>query len=339
MQWGVLGAGRIARSFIAGLRAVEDAELAAVGSRSAATARAFADEFAIPRAHGGYRELAEDPDVDVVYVATPHPFHHAATLLCLEAGKHVLCEKPLAINAAETAEMIAAARRCDRFLMEAMWTRFSPAMREVARVVADGEIGEVRMLTADFGGYRAFDPADRAYAPELGGGALLDLGIYPLALASQFLGPITAITAQATLAPTGVDARAGLVVTGAGGGIGSLACALDAEQATRAVVSGTKGRVEIEHFYNADAFTLHLTGRETREFTFPRQVNGYEYEAAEVTRLVREDERESSLMPLDETLSIARLLDEARRQVGVRYPGEDRPAAVGTHRGDASGRP
>lgn len=330
MQWGILGTGGIARSFLKGLRAVEDAEVAAVGSRSAATARGFAEEFTIARAHGSYQALAEDPGVDVVYVATPHPFHHSAVLLCLEAGKHVLCEKPLALNAAQAEEMIATARRCDRFLMEAMWTRFSPAMREVARVVADGEIGEVRMLTADFGGYREFDPAHRAYAPELGGGALLDLGVYPLALASQFLGPITAISAHATLAPTGVDARAGMVVTGAEGGIGSLACAFDADQAKRAVISGTKGRVEIEHFFNADAFTLHLTGRDPRDFAFPRQVNGYEYEAAEVTRLVREEVRESALMPLDESMGIARLLDEARRQIGVRYPSEGRPATAGT---------
>lgn len=323
VRWGILGTGGIARAFLAGLREVEGAEAAAVGSRTEEGARRFAAEQGIARAHGDYRALAEDPEVDVVYVATPHPFHLANTLLCLEAGKHVLCEKPMALSAAQAETMIDAARRHDRFLMEAMWTRFSPAMREAARLVAAGELGEVTMVSADFGGYRGFDPADRFFSLELGGGALLDIGVYPVALASQFLGGLTGVSAHGALAPTGVDTRAGLVVSGADGGVGVLACSFDSDLPKRAVVSGTKGRVEIENFFNADAITVYRPGEEPSTSGFPRRGNGYEYEAAEVSRLLREGERESALMPLEETLAIAGILDEARRQIGVRYPGVD----------------
>ncbi|GAA3740736.1 putative dehydrogenase [Spinactinospora alkalitolerans] len=333
VRWGILGTGAIAERFVQGLRAVEGAEVAAVGSRTDATAHRFADRWEIPRRHGTHRSLAEDPEVDVVYVATPHPAHHAATLLCLEAGRHVLCEKPLALNAAQAREMVAAARNADRFLMEGMWTRFAPAMREIVALVESGTIGEVTTLIADIGWRSEYDPDSRLFAPALGGGALLDVGVYPIALASVFLGEPVGIDARAVKAPSGVDSQVGLVISGSSGAVGLLSCSIETDMPNRAVIVGTRGRIEVGEWYNPTGFVLHLPGREPREFTFPRRANGFEYEAAAVTDLVRAGALESPLMPWEESLRIADTLDAIRARIGVAYPGErgtpDADAAVG----------
>ncbi|MBX9387454.1 Gfo/Idh/MocA family oxidoreductase [Streptomonospora halotolerans] len=305
-----------------GLRALPDAHVAAVGSRGAATAEEFSRTWDIPRAHASYADLAADPQVDVVYVATPHSVHRDAAVLCLEAGRHVLCEKPLAVNAAQAEQMVQAARRARRFLMEAMWTRFAPAMARVRELVAEGAIGEVRMVTATIGGHVPYDPRGRLFAPALAGGALLDVGVYPVALASEFLGEITDVQARAALAPTGVDSQAAVVLTGATGALGLLGCSVEAHIPRRAAVVGTAGSIELADWYCPTGLVLHRAGARPEELEFPHTANGFEYEAAEVQARLRAGDLESPLMSWDESLRIARVLDAVRERVGVAYPGE-----------------
>ncbi|MFC3518499.1 Gfo/Idh/MocA family protein [Streptomonospora nanhaiensis] len=322
VRWGVLGTGAIAHRFMTGLRALPDAHVAAVGSRGAATAEEFSRTWDIPRAHASYADLAADPQVDVVYVATPHSVHRDAAVLCLEAGRHVLCEKPLAVNAAQAEQMVQAARRARRFLMEAMWTRFAPAMARVRELVAEGAIGEVRMVTATIGGHVPYDPRGRLFAPALAGGALLDVGVYPVALASEFLGEITDVQARAALAPTGVDSQAAVVLTGATGALGLLGCSVEAHIPRRAAVVGTAGSIELADWYCPTGLVLHRAGARPEELEFPHTANGFEYEAAEVQARLRAGDLESPLMSWDESLRIARVLDAVRERVGVAYPGE-----------------
>lgn len=324
VRWGVLGTGAIAHRFMSGLRAVPGAEVAAVGSRSAATARRFADTWDIPRAHATYADLAADTGVDVVYVATPHSVHHEAAVLCLEAGRHVLCEKPLAVNAAEASSMIDTARRTDRFLMEAMWTRFAPATAAARRLVAGGAIGEVRMVQASIGARMAYDPAGRLFAPELAGGALLDVGVYPVAFASMVLGEFTSLTAQAHKAPTGVDSQVAMTVTGPGGTLGLLGCSIETPIPRRADIVGTRGSIALTDWFCPTALVLHRDGAEPEPMDFPHRANGFEYEVEEVHRCLRAGRRQSPLMDWQESLRIARTLDAVRERIGVAYPADQR---------------
>ncbi|GAB3209368.1 Gfo/Idh/MocA family protein [Marinactinospora thermotolerans] len=316
VRWGILGTGAIAERFLHGLRAVPDAEAVAVGSRDQSTADRFADRWDIPRRHGSYQALAEDDDVDVVYVATPHSAHHDATVMCLEAGRGVLCEKPLALDAAQAGAMVETARRNGRFLMEGMWTRFAPAMIEAVRLVGSGAIGRVRTLTADIGWRADYDPASRLFSPALGGGALLDLGVYPVALASAFLGEPAGIDARAEFAPTGVDSQVAITLTGNGGEVALLLASIETDLPARAVISGTEGRIEIEEWFNPTSLTLVPRGGEPRVLSFPRRANGFEYEAAAVTELVRAGAQESPRMPWAESLRVADVLDRIRSLTG-----------------------
>ncbi|KUP96881.1 Gfo/Idh/MocA family protein [Thermobifida cellulosilytica] len=323
LRWGVLGTGGIATAFLEGLSVVGGARVTAVGSRSEESAARFADTWAVPNRHVGAEALAADPEVDVVYVATPHPAHHAGTLACLAAGKHVLCEKPLAMNVREVTEMVEAARRSGCFLMEAMWTRFAPASRRISHLVADGAIGELRLLTANFGNAVPYDPASRLWAPELGGGALLDLGVYPVALASHFLGDLTVVGASGRLAPNGaVDAQTTVLVENGEGVSGLLACSLDAPLPNRAVLIGTRGRIELERWWCPTDFVLHRDGRDPEAYAFPHRANGYEHEAEEVARCVAAGLQESPLMPWEESLRVMRVMDEVRERLGVVYPAD-----------------
>ncbi|SHM97899.1 Gfo/Idh/MocA family protein [Cryptosporangium aurantiacum] len=316
LRWGILGTGAIARSFTADLLTLDDHRVVAVGSRAADTAQAFADAHGIPRAHGSYQALAEDAEVDVVYVATPHSGHAAAALTCIAAGRGVLVEKPLTIDAASATEVVDAARSAGVFCMEAMWTRFNPAIVRLRELLADGAIGDVVSIQADFGFAAPYDPASRLYAPELGGGALLDLGVYPISLASMILGEPSTVLAAGGLAPTGVDANTGILLGYESGAVAVLHCSLRGETPMRATIAGTTGRIELPApFFRADALTLHRSGAEpvTEVFTLPGL--GYTFQAEEVARCVRAGLTESPLMTLDETLSIMRTLDQARAAV------------------------
>ena len=321
IRWGILGTGSIAGKFAQGLAALPDARLVAVGSRAAATAEAFGAQYNIPRRHASYEALARDPEVEAIYVSTPHSLHCENTVLCLGQGKAVLCEKPFAINAAQARQMIGAARAGKVFLMEAMWTRFLPLMGWVRQHLP--EIGQVRLVSADFGFRAGLNPQSRLFAPSLGGGALLDVGVYVLSFASMILGPRPAqLASAACLGETGVDEQTSLLLSYADGAQATLSCAVRTTTPQEARILGTEGMILIESpFWKGTAATLRSGGGQVRA-EFPLQGNGYHYEAAEVGRCLRAGKTESQLMPLDETLAIAELMDQARAQWGLRYPME-----------------
>ncbi|MFH0245516.1 Gfo/Idh/MocA family protein [Streptomyces sp. HK10] len=326
IRWGILATGGIAGAFARDLAALPGGELLAVGSRSPESARRFADEHGAPRAHGSWAELAADPDVDVVYVATPHSAHLEAATVCLEAGKAVLCEKPLTLNLAQAREMVALARRRGVFLMEAMWTYCNPVVRRMLELVADGAIGEVRSVHADFGIVAPADASHRLRDPRLGGGALLDLGVYPVSFAHLVLGEPSSVAAWAHLTPEGVDETTGVLLGYDSGAVATLSCSIASASPTVAAVSGTRGRIELPHgFFAPESFVLHREGREVEEIRVPRAEGGAGYgpEAAEVMRCLREKETESPLVPLDGTLAVMATLDAVRERAGVRYPGDD----------------
>lgn len=323
IRWGILGTGNIARKFAQGLQALEDAALVAVGSRSQESADRFGDQFQVPRRHASYEELVADPEVDVIYIATPHSLHKENMRLCLEAGKAVLCEKPFTINAREAREAIELARTRGLFLMEAMWTRYIPLMVELRRMLADGVIGSVRMITADFG-YRArFNPQSRAFDPALGGGGLLDVGVYPISLASMILGTPDRIASLAEIGQTGVDEQAGMVLGYPGGELAVLHTAVRTTTPQEATIMGTDGWIRIHpRWWIPDTMTIHPAGGEPQTIQVPFTGNGYNYEAAEVHRCLRAGLLESEIMPLDETLAIMETMDRIRAQWGMKYPME-----------------
>ncbi len=323
IRWGILGTGFIARQLAIGLKSAPGAELVAVGSRTQAQADLFGDTFGVPRRHPTYESLANDPDVEVIYVSTPHPLHCPNTLLCLNAGKAVLCEKPFAINAAEAAQMVNLARQKGLFLMEAMWTRWLPAVVKVRQLIAEGVLGEIRMLMADLGFKAEFNPQGRLFNPQLGGGALLDVGVYPISFASMLFGPPVTVTGAAHLGQTGVDEQSAYLFSYAGGQLSILASAVSVETPSQALIMGTKGRVRVHGpIYRPTQLTLTLSGQADQLIDAPLEGNGYNYQAVEVMNCLRAGKLESDLMPLDETLSIMRTMDELRRPWGLRYPTE-----------------
>jgi predicted dehydrogenase len=318
LRWGVIGTGRIAETFAADLRLTSSGRVAAVGSRQLDTANRFADRFDIPNRHASYEELSADPDVDVVYVATPHPLHHSAALLALRAGKPVLVEKPFTMNAAEAEELVSAARDAGLFLMEAMWTRFLPHIVEIRRLLAEGALGNIVTVTADHGQWFREDRHSRLFAPELGGGALLDLGVYPVSFASMVLGKPDRIAALVDAAFTGVDGQTSMLFGYSSGAHAVLTCTLAAKSPTRAAIVGTEARIEVDgDFYAPTSFTLvSRTGEETR-FDRPHEGRGLWHQADEVARCLSEGLLESPLMPLDESISIMQTMDAVLAQSRV----------------------
>lgn len=323
VRWGILATGGIAASFTADLLEMADARVVAVGSRTPESAKRFAERFGIPRAHGSWAELAADEDVDVVYVATPHSAHREAAGLCLEAGRAVLCEKPFTLNVREATELVGLARDRGRFLMEAMWTYCDPVVRRMAELVRDGAIGEVRAVQADFGLAGPFDPGHRLRDPAQGGGALLDLGVYPVSFAQLLLGEPDDVQARAALTPEGVDENTGILLGWDSGAVALLGCSLTADTPLTASVTGSAGRIEFPRgFFHPDRFVLHRPGRDPEVFAAQGGAHGFQHEAAEVMRALRAGETESPLVPLDGSLAVMRTLDAARERIGVRYPGE-----------------
>jgi len=322
--WGIMATGGIAHKFCEGLKNLEDAEIVAVASRSLDKARDFAGKHGIKRAYGCYEDLVKDPGVDIVYVATPHPYHLPGALLCLEAGKAVLCEKPFAMNARESETLIRLARENGLFLMEAMWTRFLPAIVKVREWLERGLIGEVRFLKADFGFRTPWDPEGRFLNPELGGGALLDVGIYPVSFASMVFGcQPRSIKGMAHIGETRVDEQFAVLFGYEGGRIASLSGAVRTRFVNDAMIMGTEGRIHIPNFFCADTAVLYSASGEKEVFGPELEGNGYQYEAAEAMRCLREGRLESNTMPLDETLAIMRTMDTIRAQWGLKYPCEE----------------
>ncbi len=326
VRWGIVATGKIARTFAADLAIAPGAELAAVGSRRLESARAFADEFGRPdgatRAYGSYAEVAADPAVDVVYVATPHAFHVDDVQMCFDHGKAVLCEKPVTLNAADATALVQDARQRGLFFMEAMWMRCNPAIRASVDLAASGAIGSVTHVSADFGFVPNQPPEHRLFDPALGASALLDIGIYPLTFASLFLGAPASLTSVGTLSDRGIDLSCASLLTYDDGATAALTCTMLADTPSRAAVSGTLGHVEFSRRFHCPTGSTVMTAAGETSYEHETLGNGYVYEIEEVQRCLRAGLTESPLVPLDDTLSLMRQLDEIRRQIGSRLPGD-----------------
>ena len=322
IRWGILGAGGIAGTFADAVNAHTRAQLAAVGSRNRDRSSRFATAHHVPTTHLGYRDLVDDPQVDAVYVATPHSEHREHALLAIAAGKHVLVEKSFTRNAGEAEEVFAAARAAGVFVMEAMWTRFLPHVAALHQVIAAGEIGDIVNVSADHGQRFRLDPRSRLFDPALAGGALLDLGVYPVSFAHDLLGVPDAVHAVGQLTETGVDGQVSMVLSYGSQVQAILSTTLWSRTPTRAHISGTEGHVQVEgSFYAPTSFTL--TRNDGARWTFDRPAaHGLQYEAAEVARCVAAGRTESERMTWEGTLDVMRTMDEVRRQIGLAYPGE-----------------
>lgn len=323
--WGILGTGRIAHRFASDLQRLPGADRVAVGSRSQARAEAFADEYDVSNAHGCYEDLVADPAVDVVYVASPHTEHARHATLALEAGTHVLCEKPLTINDAQAERVIATARAEERFLMEALWTRFLPVMDDVRRLVHETQVlGDLHLLQADIGVVHSFDPSHRLYDPALGGGALLDLGIYPMSLAFDLLGPPDAATSDAVIGQTGVDEQCAAIFRYDDGPQVTWQASVRADPGRTFTLSGTEGRLHGRRSWWKGAPVVHTDPNGTPRATYARpfEGHGYQFEAAHVMECLRKGRAESPVMPLAESRALLRTMDALREAWGVVYPDE-----------------
>ena len=347
IRWGILGGGNIARKFARGLQSLTDATLAAVASRSPEKLREFSTAYGVKRLYDTYESLVNDPQIDIIYVATTNQLHGSNTSLCLKAGKCVLCEKPFTLSADEARLVIDLARQQRLFCMEAMWTRCLPLLQALPQLLKSGLIGDVRMLKADFGSLPPFDKDNRFFNPALGGGAMLDLGIYLLSLASYVLGPPESVVSQASIGTTGVDEQSAALLSYASGRMAIVSCSLVTRLPTEAWIIGTRGQIRIHspvhcpreltlttypdldgHVVSADKQAkgkplssllgrvkrkLHST-RDTGVTSYPFEGNGYQFEAQEAMRCLRSGEIESPIMPLRETLEIMNTMDEIRRQ-------------------------
>lgn len=322
LRWGILAPGGVARTFARDVPAHTQSRIVAVGSRSPERAQAFASEFDIPTAHGSYADLVADPQVEAIYIASPHSEHRDHARLALEAGKPVLVEKSITRNAAEAREIFDLARERRLFVMEAMWTRFLPHMVALREVLASGEIGDVVTLTAEHGQALDLPPEHRLKNPELAGGALLDLGVYPVSFAHDMLGVPDAITAVGTYTETGVDGNEAIVLRYGTRTLALLSSTLWSATPNGAVISGTKGRIEVAPtLYAPSSFTVRLLEGEPRTVTVEVS-GGFQYEAAEVARRIHAGELESSLHTWEDTLAVMSTMDQVRAQLGVLYPGE-----------------
>lgn len=323
LRWGILATGGIAHAFTSDLRTA-GRTVTAVGSRRDEAARAFAQQYDIPRAHGSYEDLVADPDVDIVYVATPHPAHAENAVLALEAGKHVLVEKPFTLTGDEAQRVADIARERGLLAMEAMWTRYLPHMVRIREILAAGTIGQVRAVFADHTQRISTDPGHRLNALELGGGALLDLGIYPISFAWDVLGPAAAVSARARLAETGADAEVATITTHSGGALSTSLSSSRAAGPNVATVLGTEGRIEIDRtWYCPTSFrVLGADGSVLEEYTSQIDGRGMQFQALYAERLLAQGRTDSDLLPLQESVAIMRTLDEVRAQIGVVYPGE-----------------
>jgi predicted dehydrogenase len=320
VRWGILGTGGIARAFVTDLRLTDSGVAVAVGSRSQGSADRFANESGIANRHASYESLVADPDVDVIYVATPHPMHHDNAILALRAGKHVLVEKPFTMTAAEAREIVRVAREHGLFAMEAMWTRFLPHVAIIRDWLAQGMLGEVVALTADHGQWFAEDPGFRVpgfrlFAPELGGGALLDLGVYPVSFASMVLGTPSRIVSMSDPAFTGVDAQTSMLFGYDNGAQAVLTCTLRAKSPTRAAIVGSDARIEVEGaFYAPATVTLVPRNGDPTRVESGHEGRGLRHQADEVARRLAAGDVKSPLMALDETISIMETMDTVLAQ-------------------------
>jgi len=320
IRWGILAPGHIAHKFAQDLAHVEGAKLMAVASRDLGRAQAFAKEYEAPYAYGSYAELADCPELDIVYIASPHVGHHAHTLLCLNAGLGVLCEKPFGMNLGQVEEMVGRAQEKKLFLMEALWSRFMPTTLKTLELVREGAIGKVLGVRADFGFKAIQDPRKRLFNKELGGGALLDIGIYPLFWSYALLGMPAKVKASAVFSDTGVDVSTGMVLTYDSDAFAFLDCTLLARTDCEAIVYGELGCIRVHsRWHNSQALTLELTDAEPRQYDFERETHGYNYEIESVGHALRAGLTENPDWSHQDSLNLMALLDQVRNEIGLEY--------------------
>ena len=324
LRWGILGTGGIAEAQTKDLK-VLGSPVTAVGSRTQERADVFAAKHDIPHAHGSYEALVADPDVDVIYVATPHPMHAEDAILALNAGKHVLVEKVFTVNAAEARSVVDLAHERGLVALEAMWTRWLPHMVRIREIIAAGTLGDVRTLIADHTQKLPADPAHRIQNPDLGGGALLDLGIYPVSFAWDLFGAPTSVQAHSSPTPvTGVDRQTAMILGYADGQQALLQCALDTAGPNRAVILGTEARIEIDGVWYTptDFRVVAPDGTVLESYESRVEGRGMQFQAAELEALVAAGALDSEVLPAEQTVAIVETLDEVRRQIGLSYPSE-----------------
>lgn len=324
IRWGILGAGNIARKFAADLSLVRNAELKAIGSRSNENAAAFANEFNIKNKHASYESLAADPEVDVIYIATPHSHHYENTLLCLENNKAVLCEKAFAVNSRQASEMINKAREKKLFLMEAMWTKFLPHYQKMMNMLNNGSLGDINSVLINFGFRPRVPTPARIFDPALAGGTILDIGVYNVFIAMSVLGRPDEIHAHMTPAHTGVDEQCSVVFTYRNGAIAQLFSSFKSHLPTEADISGSNGRLRLtSRFYAPESllefYPERLDSKQMVEFANASQGWGYHYEARHVVDCLEKGLTESPVMTLDHTLELMTVLDTIRQKAGIVY--------------------
>jgi len=322
-RWGIVGAGGIGHKFADAVSHIENAKLQAVASTSPRRGNDFAQKYSIPNCYDSYEQLFSDDTVDIVYVATTHNFHCKNTVDALDAKKHVLCEKPMAVNASQVKQMINSAQTNKVFLMEAMWTRFLPMMAEVRDIIEKGTIGPPQLLYADFGVNFDYDPQSRIYNPDLAGGALLDLGIYCLALASMIFGKPNKVSSTVKMAETDVDQRSTVILGYEDSKAAVLFQALDLETPREALIIGTEGSIKLHpHWMSGSDYTLKLNNGTEKACKVDTHDNGFVYEIKAVHECIDAGKIESDLMSLDESLTIAETMDTLRSQWHFKYPFE-----------------
>ncbi|MDO5736448.1 MAG: Gfo/Idh/MocA family oxidoreductase [Propionibacteriaceae bacterium] len=323
-RWGIIGAGWIANTMAADFPLVRNAELTAIASRKVGKAQALATKHRVPKAYGSYMELLDDPDIDVVYIATPHPHHRDIALAAIERGKAVLVEKAFTATHAGAVDVVEAARAKGVFCMEAMWTRFLPAIAAAREVVAWGRIGEVLGVQGDLCAYREFDPNHRLFSEETAGGAILDLGVYVISFAQSFLGEAAQIGCVGRLAPNGADNAASIAIRHTGGGLSTLACGFDGHGPARMAIYGTKGWIELApRFHHPTTLSVHRSGVLPRIIEANMMGRGYAHEINEVSQRILAGDTESAIMPLSDTLEVMRVMEECLAQLGITHQEAD----------------
>ena len=324
IRLGIIGAGGIVARVMKDMHRLENVEVTAIAARDLKRAQAVAEQYHIPHAYGSYLELAQCREVDLAYIATPHNLHAEQAMLQMRPGKHVICEKPMALNPIQVQQMIDCARENGVFLMEAMWTRFQPCVQKLMQLLQDGVIGDVRHVFGEFSWYAgAYDPASRLFDPALAGGALLDLGVYPLMVSMQILGsePET-IQSLCRKTPEGVDMHTSVQIQYPNGAIAQFFCGMDACGNDYMQIFGTKGHIMVPCFWKPKAFTLCVNGQENQTFTFDFEDEPYHYEFDHAAACIQQGLMESPVMPLAESLKASQICTEIRHHHGIFYPGE-----------------
>lgn len=319
---GIIGAGKIAKKFAEGIQAVPKARLYAIAAREIERAKEFASTYGAEKAYGSYEEMLADEKLDLVYISTPNALHREHALLCIKAKKNIICEKPFTSNARELREVIEAAKAQDVFLMEAMWTRYFPVIKQVRALVEDGKIGKIKQVQADFG-FCAMQKSGIKFDKNLAGGALMDVGIYPISLASMlFKEQPQAIKTLAKIGESGIDEQTSIVFEYSDGAQALLNCAITLETPRNAYIVGEKGHVHIPNPWFATKAIVKLNGQESYEINYEDVKNGYHFELEEAVRCIELGEKESSLMTLAESLEIMETLDRVRSDMGLQFPAD-----------------